>query len=155
MALPDPIEVGDIVGFRFPTCASPYAHPGIVLKLYAGAERVDAIARRGLKDEPGAHLCLMLMVSHSPPPPEECGDLISLEHRRGTGLDTGADLYTCYNHFDLAFIPGDDRHIVSVKGPYLGRLSAETSEHYIRRFAEVQRYLKRRSFERPAGLYRA
>ncbi|WP_417525921.1 hypothetical protein [Marinovum sp.] len=154
MALPTPVQAGDVVGFRFPTCEATHPHPGIVLQSYEGAQRASVLKSRGVKDRAGLQVCLVLMVSHSPPPKGQFGELIRSDHKAGTSLDGVKDIYVCYEIFDLAFVPGQERTIQSVNGPYLGRLNEEALIYYASQFREVQAYLKGKSFKPPKGVYR-
>lgn len=154
MGLPTPVEAGDLFGFHFPTCNAPHPHPGIVIQTYQGEQRAAVLQKRGVTDEPDLQVCLMLMVSHSKPRTGEYGELIRAEHRIGTFLDTSNEIFACYEIFDLAFVPGDEKNILSAKGPYLGRLSAAALGHYKSQFRAVQAYKKGRSFLPPSGVLR-
>lgn len=72
--------------------------------------------------------------------------------RAGTQLDQVAKIFACYRHFDTMFVPGQERVIGSVRGPYLGRMEREHYLYFRSQLAAVQRYEKGRSMQRPVGL---
>ena len=151
MHLPRPLVVGDLVGYEFPTANAAWAHAGLVIKVAdAAAERAALLARQGLADVKGTQVCILLMISHSYPPKGEMGELIRSPHRQGTKLDKDQDLYVCYNHFDVVVLPGNERRIVSVDGPYLGRMNRAWALYYGRQLTLAQQYRNGRSFNRPA-----
>ena len=152
--LPTPVRAGDIVGFHFPTSSAQHPHPGIVLKTAQGdAERARHCAQRGIADIPGAQICLLLMVSHSPPGKGEYGEIVPIHHRDGTLLDATGDLYVCYRHYDLGLVPGYERSIASIGGPYLGRLKPEALLYYKSQLTAVQDFLRGRSFLPPKRVF--
>lgn len=153
MALPTPVQAGDIFGFHFPSATAPHAHPGIVLQTYVGDQRAVILKNRGHADKPELQVCLVLMVSHSPPLKGQYGEIIPLHHKNGTALDPLSDIYACYQVFDLAFVPGQEKNIHSVDGPYLGRFSTEALAHYKSQFLAVQTYLKGKSYAPPHGVF--
>lgn len=151
--LPDLVSLGDIVGVRFPTSPAKHPHPGIVMQIIEpGPARATVLAKRNVADEPEKALCLMLMISHSPPPKGETAQYLDRTHRQGTRLDPVGDLYVCFRHFDLAFLPGAQERIVSVDGPYLGRLEEKFRLLYWKQFMELQAYERQKSFRRPQGV---
>jgi hypothetical protein len=153
MALPTPIQIGDIFGHHFPTSHATHPHPGLVLNIYDDpVQRAGLIAGRNLKDHPQAQLCVVLMISHTYPSANEIGELIDPDHCTGTQLDAEKSIYACYKHFDVAFAPGQEKVIASANGPYLGRVSHEVLTHYRSQFTSVQAYLKGRSFKPPSGI---
>lgn len=83
----------------------------------------------------------------------EFGELISMPYREGTALDATKDIYACYRHFDLVFLPGQASKIVSVDGEYLGKMSDEGRRHYRSQFMAIQAFEKGRSFKRPDGVF--
>ncbi len=131
-----------------------HPHPGLVINVYEGETRARILASRGAEDWPRAQLCLLLMISHSAPARGEHAELIPSIHRTGTQLDLIKDLFVCYRHFDVAFVPGQERTIGSVQGPYLGRMSNAATQHYRNQFTEIQAFKKRRSYKLPSGLFR-
>lgn len=154
LALPTPIQIGDVFGYHFPTSRAKHPHPGLVLNIYDDpAQRAGLIVRRKLKDHPQSQLCMVLMISHSYPSAGEIGELIDPEHCKGTVLDAAKSIYACYKHFDVAFAPGQEKVIASANGPYLGRVSHEVLAHYRSQFTRVQAYLKGRSFKPPSGIF--
>lgn len=106
-----------------------------------------------MADIPGTQICVLLMVSHTPPPKGEYGELIPNHRKTGTTLDTARDLYVCYRHFDAAFIPGQERLIVSRGGPYLGRMEPDALLHYRAQLRDIQAFLKGHSFRLPEGVF--
>ncbi len=92
------------------------------------------------------------MISHSAPSHGEYGEAISNVHMLNTRLDRNAELYMCYQHFDVAFLPGSERRIASVDGPYLGRMDESAWRYYKKQLKAVQEYRKGISFQRPIGL---
>lgn len=153
MALPTPVQAGDIFGFHFPKCTAPHPHPGIVLQTYTGVRRANILKQRGHADRPELQVCLVLMASHTAPVKGEYGEIIPMHHKEGTKLDGANDVYVCYQIFDLAFVPGQQKSIYSINGPYLGRLKPDALAHYKAQFFAVQDYLKGKSFARPHGVF--
>jgi hypothetical protein len=151
---PEQIEAGDIFGHRFPTSSDPrQAHPGLVLSVLEGSARKRALEQNGKDDFANATLCVVLMISHAQPKPGEFGQLVTLEHRSGCLLDRSRDVFVCFRHFDIAFLPRQAVKIKSVNGAYLGRMPADGVKHYRAQFVAVQDYLKGKSFKPPEGVF--
>lgn len=143
--------VGDVVGLFFSKTQWP--HLGLVLSEYVGDSRARLLAGLGEVDWPGAQLVMALMLSHTPPPQGQFGELIRDEHKIGTTIDQRGHVYACYNNYQIFFLPGHEKIVRGAGGEYAGRMPSEVADYYRRQLLLTQQYIKNGG-QRPQNVIR-
>lgn len=145
------LDAGHIVGMHFPTSAAKWPHCALIVRKLVGSERASVLAKRRIQDRPDAGLFMAIMISHGTPRRDEMAERLDMSKFAGTTLDATRPLYICYSHFDISFLPGDEKFITGAGGNYMGNVGIEVARYYFSQFMKVNAYLKQGG-QRPPGI---
>lgn len=144
MDLPDASELdaGHIIGMHFPSSTATWPHCALIIRKFLGDQRVSMLSMKAWEDQPDAGLFMVLMISHGTPKRGEMAEPIDIRTFAGTTLDTTRQLYMCYSHYDIAFLPGHQRVVAGAGGNYMGNAGAAVAKYYLAQLMAANRYRK-------------